>query len=577
MKPNIRHTAASIRSIVLAVAALAMPMQAHAQTDPERITMLEPSGPLTLNPFTIADAAALEIQGYVFEPLVAEDPATLRSIPWLAEELPVRSADGLHYDVTLRSDVHFSDGHALTGEDVVFTLKAIKNRHIADAAAIREYFSNIAGAELIGGDPYHIRFTVFKPTAYDAQLIGSMWICPRHVWDPTDESRKCTFLLLNSDASTGPIEHMAQSIRDTGRGFDVRYLIGSGPYRIASIGPGAGQDILLQRDSTYWNRTHPLGAVHARSLAWHFEPDPAMAFAMLERGTADLIALTDKGQLFEHEKELAANGIARIDYAYPSYTFIGWQCDNPLFSDARVRNALSMALDRDTIIQQVYHGMARAIQSPVLRERPECDTTLPLIRCDPARARALLAEAGWQDSDHDGILDRVIKGKRTSFRFTIMVNAGNARRLGSAQLAAAFFGRLGIDAQVTPVEWGTFLERQRNHNYDAFIGGWAMQEAEMNLHSVWHSASIDSGSNVVSYRSSRLDAVLDSIAREPDFSRRIPLYRTAQQIIHRDQPYTFLVRETMTALYRDRFTNVHTYALRIPVLPAFWQIAGGAR
>ncbi|HVZ42115.1 MAG TPA: ABC transporter substrate-binding protein [Candidatus Kapabacteria bacterium] len=575
MKPTIVRTAASLRSIALVVALFVLPMQAHAQSDPERITMLEPAGPFTLNPFTLADATALEIQGYVFEPLIAVDPATLQNIPWLAEELPVRSADGLHYDITLRQGIHFSDGHALTGEDVVFTLKAIKNRHIADAAPIREYFSNVADAELIGGDPYHIRFTVFKPTAYDAQLIGSMWVCPRHIWDPANESRNCTFLLLNSDASTGPIEHVAQSIRDSSKGLAARYLIGSGPYRIAST--GFNQDILLQRDSTYWNRAHPLGAVHARSLAWHFEPDPAAAFAMLEQGTADLIALTDKVQLFEHEKELAARGIARIDYAYPSYTFIGWQCENPLFSDARVRNALSMALDRDTIIQQVYHGMAHAIQSPVLRERPECDTTLPLIRRNQARARVLLAEAGWQDSDHDGILDKVIKGKRIPFRFGIMVNAGNARRLGSAQMAARFFSQLGIDAQVTPVEWSVFLERQRNHDFEAFIGGWAMQEAEMDLHSIWHSASIDSGSNVVRYRNNELDALLDSIAREPDFSRRIPLYRRAQQIIHRDQPYTFLVRETMTALYRDRFTNVRTYALQIPVLPAFWQIASGGR
>ena len=137
----------------------------------------------SLNPYTGNDASGSYILANIFETMLKQDNNTLEYKPWLATSLPEVSKDKLVYTFTLRKDITFSDGTPLTGEDVIFTLKAIKNP-LTEAAPQRNYFKDVARAELVGGDIYTIRFYCREVFFKQATMIGTMLIMPKHIYDP---------------------------------------------------------------------------------------------------------------------------------------------------------------------------------------------------------------------------------------------------------------------------------------------------------------------------------------------------------------------------------------------------------
>ena len=145
-----------------------------------------------LNPYTSTGAGGSYIQAHIFETLMRRNNQTLKYEPWIASSQPEVTADKLSYTFTLRKDVYFSDGKPLTGEDVIFTLKSIKNP-FTDAAPSRNYYKDIATAEMVDGDPYKIKFTCSEVYFKHEVFIGSMSILPRHIYDPNNTMAAYSF------------------------------------------------------------------------------------------------------------------------------------------------------------------------------------------------------------------------------------------------------------------------------------------------------------------------------------------------------------------------------------------------
>jgi peptide/nickel transport system substrate-binding protein len=218
-----------------------------------------------------------------------------------------------------------------------------------------------------------------------------------------------------------------------------------------------------------------------------------------------------------------------------SYTFICWNTSRPLFQDARVRRALTMAIDRPAIIEGLLRGTGRPSAGPALSFFWARDPSVTPLPHDAAAARRLLAEAGWTDGDGDGLLDR----DGVPFRFTLESNQGSGLRADVAQMVAAQLRPLGIEATPRVVEFGAFVAAHERHDFDAFVGSWR-ESTKFDLKSAFHSASKTGGYNYGSYANAELDAVIDRARAEPDAAKARPLWWKAQKIIAADQPYTFL-------------------------------------
>jgi peptide/nickel transport system substrate-binding protein len=250
----------------------------------------------------------------------------------------------------------------------------------------------------------------------------------------------------------------------------------------------------------------------------------------------------------------------KYEYYAPTYTYIGWNNDHPIFGDKRVRQAMTYLTNRKQIVDTVLFGLGEVVDSPIYFFRPEYDKTLVSYPFDPAKALALLDEAGWKDTDGDGVLDKVIDGNRVPLRFEIKINAGNTVRESVALVLMDELNKHGIAASVRQLDWTIFLNDVKNHQFDAVVLGWAMSTAEPDAYQVWHSSqAANKGSNAISYKNPRVDEILEQYRQEFDPQKRIGLYKEFQQILHDEQPYTFLhVRKTVSAVHR-RFQGVEVF------------------
>jgi peptide/nickel transport system substrate-binding protein len=509
------------------------------------------SDPEQLNPLTSNDAGASSILSNIFESLLQRDPHNLELRPQLATSRPEISEDKLQYTFKIRQDAHFQDGRPLTGEDVLFSLKAIKCP-LVNAPFQRVYYQSIVNAELL--DPWTIRFTAKEPYFLNENVLGGMDVLPRHYYDFDGLLQGVTVSELAGDYS----KH-EESVRTFAQNFNQNFSrnpMGSGPYKFKSW--STGQEVVLERDPNYWgNGRAGIDQVYIDVRKSRVINNMDAALVNLKAGNLDMMGLQPlqyvrqtSGARFEKEYE-------KYVYSTPSYTFIGWNTTNPIFQDVRVRQAMTYFTNREQMVKSILFDLGQVVDGPIYRFRPEYDESLYSHPFDPQKALALLQEAGWKDTDGDGILDKEINGQRTPFRFEIKFNSGNDIRKGVALALQDELRKHGIDANVRALDWTIFLDEVRNHNFDAVILGWAMSVTEPDAYQVWHSSQAENkGSNMISYKNPRVDAILEEYRRTFDANRRIELYREFQRILNVEQPYTFLfIQKAATAVSR-RFHGV---------------------
>jgi peptide/nickel transport system substrate-binding protein len=515
----------------------------HSSTDPEQ-----------LNPLTSNDATTSEVLGYIFENLLMRDPRTLELKPYIAEERPVISKDKLTYTFKIHRDAHFQDGHALTGEDVLFSIKAIKCP-LVNAPFLRVYYNSVVDAEPV--DPYTIRFTTKEPYFLNESQLGGIQILPRHYYDPENLLKTVSVRDLGKDPSQFP-----ESVRRFADNFNKNYSrnpMGSGPYKFSSW--KTGQEVELVRDPNYWgNGKVGIDQVFLNRIKYRIINSPDAALVTLKSGGLDTMDLTPVQAIRGTSSERFKREFQKFEYFAPSYSYIGWNNDHPIFKDKRVRQAMTYLTNRKQMVKTLLFGLGEVVDGPIFFFRPEYDKTLLNYPYDPQKAVDLLKEVGWKDTDGDGVLDKIIDGKKTPFRFEFKVPSASTTGKNVILVLQDELRKYGIRATVRELDWTIFLDDVKNHTFDAVIMAWAMPASEPDEYQVWHSSqAANKGSNHISYKNARVDRILEDYRREFDPKKRVELYKEFQRILNDEQPYTFLfARKFVTAVQR-RFHGVAVY------------------
>ena len=504
------------------------------------------SDPEQLNPLTSNDAGASSILGYIFQGLLTRDPRTLELKPLLAESRPVISKDKLTYTFKIRRDATFQDGHPLTGEDVLFSIKALKCP-LVNAPFIRVYYASVVDAQLV--DDYTIRFITKEPYFLNEDVLGGIDVLPRHFYDPENLLKDVTVRELSRGYSRLP-----DNVRRFANNFNKNYNrnpMGSGPYKFQSW--KTGQEVILVRDQTYWGKGKPgIDQPYLDVYRYRVINNLDAALVRLKSGGLDTMNLQPLQHLRQTKSKRFRKNYQKLLYFSPGFTYIGWNNAHPIFRDKRVRKAMTYLTNRKQLVKTILFGFGQVIDSPIYRFRPEYDETLASYPYDPEKALGLLREAGWKDTDGDGVLDKVIDGKSTPFRFEIKFNSGNMIRKSVVLTLQDELKRHGISVTVRQLDWTIFLDDVRNHKFDAMVLGWAMSVRDPDSFQVWHSSQAENkGSNMISYKNARVDKILEEYRREFDPKKRIELYREFQRILHDEQPYTFLfMGKSISAVHR---------------------------
>jgi len=487
--------------------------------------------PERLTPLISSDAYSSAVQDQVLQSLAVRHPDTLEWMPLLAERWRV-SEDGLTIEFDMRSEAVFSDGEPVSVQDVVFTFNWIMNPDV-EAPRARAYYQKIKDVSAVDGDT--VRFVFNEPYFRAFEIAGGMQILPKHFYE--------RFTASQFNRSTG-------------------LLLGSGPYRLAdpeSWRPEPGKPVELVRNERYWG---PLAPFEKR--IWRVIENDAARLTTFRNGDVDRFGPTPEQYEKLLDDEALVDRTQHYVYRSPTsgYLYIGWNQkrggESTPFADRRVRRAMTMLIDRRRMVEDIYLGYGQVVTGPFNPLSKQYDDSIEPWPFDIDRAKALLAEAGFEDRDEDGVIEGP-QGRAFAFELTYPANSDMHERL--VLMARDSMAKAGVVLNPKPAEWSVLLQRIDERSFEAVMLGWT-GSLEGDLYQIFHSDQAEpGGDNFISYTSDRLDRLIDRARRTVDESKRMPIWRQAHRTIHEDQPYTFLITRKSIVFLDDRLKNVERVKL----------------
>jgi peptide/nickel transport system substrate-binding protein len=521
------------------------------------------------------DVTAQYVAAFIWESLNGSNPKTNELVAGLAS-LPEISEDHLTYTYTINPKAKFSDGKPVTGDDVVFSFKAMMNPLQVETSSLKNYLNPIDSIGFVGGDKMKVAFYMKEPYFQNDRVLGGGYvkIIPKHIFDPKGLTDKMEWKDIKSanPSNKAVFEEQAKVFAAPDHARDPKYLIGSGPYLFSEW--KTNDRITVKLDPNYWGKDVPWSEAYPNEIILKTITDQNAAITALKAKDVDFLDIVP-APLFVQIDTQKSPFIRKQTVFYNNRVFIQWNAERPLFSDKNVRRALSHLVNRDQIIKEVMKGLARPVNSPINFTQPFYDSTLPPIAYDIEKAKQLLTEAGWADSDGDGILDKVINGKKTPFSFYFMNPSGNKVTEQITLVIAESMRKAGIDAQVTALEWSLWVQNTRTHKFDAAITSMGGNATEDDPYQMFHSSQAkNKGSNTYSFKNDEVDKLLEMNRVEFDRSKREQYMKRFQQIVYDEQPITFLWSAPARIAMIDRFDNVDFYTQRPCVNIPYWIVRG---
>jgi peptide/nickel transport system substrate-binding protein len=445
--------------------------------------------PTTISPLSPSIFGSNEILDLLFLHLHRIDLKTGKMKPELASSWEF-SEDLSSITYYLRKDVTWWDGSPVTAEDVIYTFEKMKDPatrypHIASLRFIRD-------VEVL--DPYTIKFTFHKVYA-DILTDSDIMAVPKHIYEK-----------LGSDFGETPV--------------------GNGPYKIKEWIPGSY--LVLSFNDAYYRGRPPLDEIVIRQYT-----NKTAMVQDFSAGNIDIVLTIPP----KEAKNLAEKEDISID-SRPgsSYTYLGWNLEHQFLKDLSIRTALSMAINRDTILADIFANMGEVSLGPLPQSSWGCDVTIKPVVYDTAEAKNILAQKGFIDRNRNRIIDK----DGTDFTLNIITNIENPERVDMLEYVARDLRKLGIRVNTKTLDAGAFITALRKKEFDGFIMGWTVAE-KIDPTLYWHSDSTKGRFNFVSYRNSIVDSLIEQGVAMLNRKEAKKIWDEFQRVVYYDQPYTFLV------------------------------------
>ncbi len=450
----------------------------------------------TFLPILATDSASHQVAGLIYNGLVKYN-GNLELVGDLAEGWEIKDG-GKKIIFHLRRNVLWQDGYPFTADDVLWTYKIMVDPRTPTAYA--GDFLTIKSLRKL--DDYTIEVTYREPFA-PALSSWTLPILPSHIIKKEKDITKSSLILKP---------------------------IGTGPYRLKKWTPGVSSELIYFKN--YFE-----GRPYIDRVIFRVIPDPTTMFMELKLGNIDWMNLTPLQFKRETNNSWFRRNFRKYKYLSFSYTYLGYNLNHPLFKDKRVRQAISYAINKEEIIKGALFGLGEIATGPYKPGTYYYNPHVKRYPYDPEKAKKILEECGWKDTDGDGILDK----NGIPFSFTILTNQGNIVRRKTAELIQYRLSQIGIKVKIRIVEWASFIkEFIDKRRFEAVILGWTIGE-DPDLFDVWHSSKRGPHQlNFMGYSNPEVDRLLEEGRRVFDRRKRKEIYDRFQEILAEDQPYTFL-------------------------------------
>ncbi|WP_297430897.1 peptide-binding protein [Sulfurimonas sp.] len=455
------------------------------------------SNPARLNPLLATDSSSSEITGFIFNGLVKYDKDSKEIIGDLAKEFYFKNPTTLIFK--LRKNVKWQDGKDFTADDVLFTYKILTSDKVASPYSAG--FRFVKDVKVL--DKYTLEVD-YKEPYFKALETWMMGILPRHILKNEKN-------LMTSSFNTHPI--------------------GTGPYKLTQL--ELSKNIELTAFDDYFE-----GRPKIDKISFHVIPDPMTRLLMLKNGQLDIGSI----EPLVMQRQLGADFFKKFNIYEKislSYTYLGFNLRRKKFQDARVRQALSLAINRQELVDILFFKHAKVCSGPFLPGTMAFNPNVKVPTQNIQKAKELLKEAGY-DAKHP-------------FSFEIVTSNASSIRPYAAEILQYQLQKAGVKVTLRVMEWQAFLNMVVfPHKFDAVLLGWGLSPTP-DPYVFWDSASDKAGGfNLVGYHNTKLDNLIAKSQKVIDRKKLGQMWQKMFKMIVDDNPYLFLyIPNSITAVNKN--------------------------
>lgn len=528
------------------------------------------SDPDNLHPTNGRTASRTWILSLTHNYLLTSDAIHLKLAPDLAVSLPEVSEDGLSFTYTLRSDAKWDDGSPITVDDVIFTYK-VNKCPLVDNVTQKSYMENLKEITVDAVNPMRFTMVMKRPYVQSVGITTNLPIIQQKYYDPNGVFSHYTFEQLDDanfvNTAQEDIKSWCVEFNSGKYGNDVSMFNGSGPYKVTSW--TRGQSMILEKKSNHWMEAipdkQPYQTAYPDKIIFKIVTDANAQILELKSQDIDVSVWLSTQNLLDLERD--SNFTKNYNYRYTrsyNFNYIGLNMKpdgvkrKKIFDDVRVRQAASYLIPIDDIIQIVYSGKAEQWNSAIPPFKAGYNHNLPLIKYDFQKAKQLLTEAGWTDTDGDNILDKVIDGKRQKLQVELIVSMGGKFVEQMAEMVVGELRKAGFEATLSQMDLSTLMNKVTQHDFDMYMGAWSGSFLPDDYTQLWHTGSwANGGSNYTGFGNAQTDALIDSIKTTVNDSVRLPMVERLHKAIYEQQPYIMIFSSTRKVVVHKRFGNTY--------------------
>lgn len=488
----------------------------------------------TLSPYISTDVYSRRVQELVLESLGDYDPKTLKTEGRLADAWQI-DPDGKWLRAHIRDGAKFSDGQPVTAEDFRWTFHEYLMNEQIEAERSRSILrDSIDKVEAI--NPRTVEFTFKERLFSNVDNALGIFVLPKHVYS------KFTAAQINK--STG-------------------LIVGSGPFRLRNFDPdrqwAPPEDIVLERNEQYWGPRPALATLRYKAI--NEEIGRLNAFYA---GDADIITPAAPQFVAKQEDPEWRKRTRFLKWVNmrSGYSFIAWNCGERTgkltpFHDRDVRVGMTLALDREKMIKDIWKGIGEVAKGNQPLNSPASNPDVKPWPFDRARAKEMFKKAGWEDRDGDGVMEDRL-GNQFTFEFTYAGGSEIGERI--ARFVKDAYTDVGIRVTLRSVEWAVYQDLLKTRDFDAITLGWGANSPESDPQQIFHSDSIkNQGDNFAQWSNAEADRLIEAGRRELDDQKRYKIWRQLEAVLNDEQPYTFVRVPPWTRFVSVRVGNVVTY------------------
>ena len=506
--------------------------------------------------------------------LIGIDPVTEKYKTILIKDLPSSDSSGLLYHFELNNRAKWDNGESLSGEDIIFSWKLMLCP-LTDNAFARGMYSEII--EDVYQDSINPKgiYVKVKKVHYKNKVNVSGSIVPmqKSFWDSTGVLDKYSLKYLLSDnfETNSELDTYFNDFNDSKNGYEPSRLVGLGAYKVTELVNKAY--IILEKKKNWWGNNYinedKAFEANPDKVIFKVTPDPSAGYLALKCQELDVLKNRGSSWVSKFRR------LKRLDYfnenykseyvSSPLYRYFGMNMKpdgvdyKPFFTDVRVRRAIAHLAPLDEMIQYLLYGHANRQACIVSPSNPRADTSLKFIPYDIEKAKELLKEAGWIDTDGDNIRDKIINGEKIQFSFKLNFYSDPSLKEIAIVLKESM-AKAGVDLVPNPLDFGTLFGNAYDHKFDAIMAAWSGPVTYSDPYAVWSTKSwAAKGANFVGFGDAESDSLIEASNTQLDEEKHLEAYRALQKKIYNEQPYIFFWSEQYVMACHKRFSNINFY------------------